>query len=121
MNGFSADLSSAIGNSNIGHANHLAGPAQVDTVASEFEGLFMSLLLKEMRSSLGEGGLFGGDSSDTYGGMFDLFLGQQLAQTKPLGIGQVLMQQYRAHANPIPSNTGEGSRAPSTEKTSFTA
>lgn len=81
----------------------------------------MSLLLKEMRNSLGEGGLFGGDSSDTYGGMFDLFLGQQLAQTKPLGIGQVLMQQYHARADAIPSNTGDDSQAPSAEKTSFTA
>ena len=47
-------------------------------------------MLKEMRNSIsGEegGGLFAGEGSDTYGGMFDMFLGQHLADNAELGIG----------------------------------
>ena len=36
----------------------------------------------------------GGEGSDTYGGMFDMFIGQHLAQAAPLGIGEMLVQQY---------------------------
>ena len=61
--------------------------------AQEFEGIFFSLMLKEMRQSVSidqDSGLFAGESSDTFGGMFDLFLGQHLASSSPLGIGQML-------------------------------
>lgn len=46
-------------------------------------------MLKEMRNTLdqGEGGLFGGEGSDTFGGMFDMFMSEHLAESKPLGIG----------------------------------
>ncbi|MEQ1904050.1 MAG: rod-binding protein [Pirellulaceae bacterium] len=68
-------------------------------VAEQFEGIFFSLMLKEMRQSVSidqDGGLFAGESSDTFGGMFDLFLGQHLASSSPLGIGQMLAQ-YRSN------------------------
>lgn len=70
-------------------------PEQVDSIATDFEGVFLSLMLKEMRKSLDEGGFFSGETSDTYGGMFDMFIGQHLAQSKPLGIGQMLVDQYQ--------------------------
>lgn len=77
--------------------------AQVEKLGQEFEGVFLSFLLKEMRNTV-EGGLFAGDSSDTYGGMFDMFLGQNLAKSKPLGISDMLVQKYekqnqRNHTN----------------------
>ncbi len=62
-------------------------------MGTEFESVFLSMMLKEMRKSLDEG-FFGGDSSDSFGGMFDLFIGQHLAQSNPTGIGDLVLQQY---------------------------
>ena len=61
---------------------------RIEQVASEFESVFLSLLLKEMRNTLDQenGGLFGGEGSDTLGGMFDMFMGKHLADSSPLGI-----------------------------------
>ncbi|MFT7633431.1 MAG: Rod binding domain-containing protein [Mariniblastus sp.] len=58
----------------------------------DFESMFISLMLKEMRNTLenGEGGLFGGEQSDTFGAMFDQFMGEHLADSSPLGIAHVI-------------------------------
>jgi len=56
----------------------------------KFESIFTSLLLKEMRQSIGEGGLFGGDSSDVFGGLFDMYLGEHVAKSSSLGIGEMV-------------------------------
>ena len=58
-------------------------------MAREFEAVFSSMLVKQMRESLTEG-LFPGDSGDVYGGMFDLFIGKHLAATQPLGIDKMV-------------------------------
>lgn len=56
-------------------------------LAKEFEGVFLSMLLKQMRQVSGpEGGLFPGDSSDTYGGLFDMYMGRHLAEQGGLGL-----------------------------------
>lgn len=59
-------------------------------VAQQFEGILVSLLLKEMRQTLGKEGLFGSDTSDIYGGLFDQFMGQHLAQSGGLGISKLV-------------------------------
>jgi Rod binding domain-containing protein len=59
-------------------------------VAKGFEGLFMSLVLKEMRKTLEPGTLFGKDSGDVQGGLFDLYLGQHLAKSGGLGLARML-------------------------------
>ena len=65
---------------------------RAESVGKEFESVFVSLLLKEMRNTLdsGEGGLFGSEQSDTFGGMFDQFMGQHLADASPLGIADAI-------------------------------
>ena len=65
---------------------------QAEKMGAEFESVFISLLLKEMRNTLdkGEGGLFGSEQSDTFGGMFDQFMGQHLASASPLGIADAI-------------------------------
>lgn len=69
------------------------GPAEL---AREFESVFVSMLLKEMRQSL-EGGLFPGDSSDTLGGLFDMMMGQHIADsTGGLGLAQSLEKYLSA-------------------------
>ncbi|NND98998.1 MAG: hypothetical protein HKN47_16910 [Pirellulaceae bacterium] len=92
---------------------------QIESVGNEFESVFLSMMLKEMRKSLDNGGFFGEESSDTYGGMFDLFIGKHLAESKPLGISDMLVQQYKK-SNPSPDDDGNDSSKPQTTKT-FTA
>jgi flagellar protein FlgJ len=69
-------------------------------VGEEFESVFLSLMLKEMRKTLDQanGGLFSGDKSDTYGGMFDMFMAQSMAKSRPLGIADAV-DAYMANRN----------------------
>jgi Rod binding domain-containing protein len=66
---------------------------ELEQVATQFEGVFMSLLIKELRESL-ETGMFAGENSDTYGALFDLYLGQHMAEAGGLGIKQMLVARY---------------------------
>ena len=68
--------------------------ARLKSVAKDFESVFLSMIMKEMRNTLEDGGFFSGDSSDTYGGMLDLYLGQSLAESGPLGIGELFLESY---------------------------
>ena len=38
--------------------------------------MFVSIVLKEMRQTLGPGSLFGSDAADINGGLFDMFMGK---------------------------------------------
>lgn len=58
-------------------------------VATDFEAVFSSMLVKQMRETLTEG-MFGGDSGDVYGGLFDLYLGRHLAESQPMGIDKMV-------------------------------
>lgn len=64
----------------------LAKSARTDKAIRDFEGLFMSMIIKELRQTSAGDGLFPGDASDTYGGMFDMFLGKELTAGKGLGL-----------------------------------
>lgn len=57
-----------------------------EDMAMEFESLIIGQLLKTMRSSSEDGGMFPGDKSDTYGGMFDMYFGKFLAENGGLGL-----------------------------------
>jgi Rod binding domain-containing protein len=94
-----------------------SGRQQIEAVGTEFEGVFLSMMLKEMRNSLENGGFFGEESSDTYGGMFDLFIGKHLAEAKPLGIADLLLEQYDKSNSPA-ANAQASTPA---QRTSFTA
>ena len=59
-------------------------------IGEQFESVFWSLLIKTMRSTVSEDGLFAGDKSDTWGGMFDLFMSQHLAAGGALGISEIV-------------------------------
>lgn len=69
-----------------------ASPVQA---ARQFEGLLTSMLLKQMRQTLSGEGLFPGDSSDTYGGMFDMYLGDFIARNGGLGLAQQIEATLR--------------------------
>jgi Rod binding domain-containing protein len=67
----------------ITRAQHLArqaGGDQAGDVGKEFEALFATMLVKELRKALPEQGFFGdAQGSDVFNGWMDQFLGQQLA------------------------------------------
>ena len=58
----------------------------VGDAAREFERLFATLLVKEMRSTLPEGFFGGGAGSDVFDGWFDEHLGASLAEGHGLGL-----------------------------------
>ncbi|MEO1615043.1 MAG: rod-binding protein [Planctomycetota bacterium] len=68
-------------------------PEDMSELGSEFESVFLSLLLKELRQTLDEG-FFGSESSDSFGGMFDMYIGKHLSENSPLGIGDMIETQY---------------------------
>ena len=101
--------------------------AELERVAKEFESVFVSMLVKEMRNTL-EDGFFSSESSDVLGGMFDQYLGQHLAESSPIGIHELLMSQKFAGgitdsdsdgSNTDPSDSGNGmGSTPMTTETS---
>jgi Rod binding domain-containing protein len=52
--------------------------------------VFATILLKEMRATLEPGTLFGSDPNDVYGGIFDLFLGQHIAESGGFGLADMI-------------------------------
>jgi flagellar protein FlgJ len=68
----------------------------IDQVATGFESMFLSLLIKQMRQTLEPGTLFGSDQSDIQGGLFDLYLGQHLARSGGLGLGTMLKHYLKS-------------------------
>ena len=63
-------------------------------MAQEFEGVMLSQLLKQMRQSSGGEGLFPGDKSDTYGGMFDMMIGKFLSENGGFGLADQLTKSF---------------------------
>jgi Rod binding domain-containing protein len=59
-------------------------------VARQFEALILTTLISQMRQASSEDGLFPGDRSDTFGGMFDQFLADHIAQSGGLGLAESL-------------------------------
>jgi len=70
----------------------VSGPS-MDAALEKFEGLFISMMLKEMRKSVGKG-FFGSDKADAIGGLFDMTLGEELGRHGGLGIAAAL-NRYR--------------------------
>lgn len=79
-------------------------------VAQDFESVFASLMLKEMRKTLEPGAMFGEDSGDVYGGLFDLYLGQQMSQSGGFGLAKMVREALqRAERSPAEQSAGTGS------------
>jgi Rod binding domain-containing protein len=69
----------------------LSLPEDAQLAAQKVEGMFLSMLIKELRESSGGDGLFPGDSAGIHGGIFDMMLGDFLAENSPgLGIARYL-------------------------------
>ncbi len=64
--------------------------AEQEDIGKQVESVFASMLIKTMRDTLGEEGLFPGDKSDALGGLFDQYMGEQIVQGRGLGIGDLV-------------------------------
>jgi Rod binding domain-containing protein len=69
---------------------------EMEKVAKEFEGLFTSLVIKQMRDTLEPGVMFGDQGNDVYGGLFDMTMSQHLSQSGGLGISNMVKHQLEA-------------------------
>ena len=114
-------ISAAATASNLAETAVSKGPGSGNSVKSDraqeaiekFEGLFMSMMIKQLRETSSGEGLFPGDASDTYGGMFDMFLGDHLASAGSIGIGQLFrssgaMMQLENYAMPTFAANADG-------------
>ena len=73
-------------------------------VAEQFEAMFASILLKSLRQTVGGDGLFPGDSSDTFGALFDQFMGEHIAEGGGVGIGKFLEAHAQLDKPPSPTS-----------------
>jgi Rod binding domain-containing protein len=87
--------------------------AEAVQVAKQFEAIFVQQIVSKMRESadlLGENPMFGsGPGAQTYGGWFDSFMSEHLANSGRVGVAEGLMREFEA--------TGQVERDESLEKT----
>ncbi len=78
-------------------------PEALKTVARQFEGVFLQMLLKSMRSAgHGDGGLLDSDQTRFYRDLSDQQLGLSLAEGGSLGIADMLVRQLGGEGDPRP-------------------
>ena len=70
--------------------NPNASPA---AVGRQFESMFVSMLIKQMRQTVDGESMFGSDPGDIVGGMFDQFMGDHIGQADRFGIAQMIRTQ----------------------------
>jgi len=79
-----------------------ANTQQAHSAARRLEGLFATLLVKEMRSPHSSG-LFGeGTSADVYGGWFDQYMGEALAKRGDLHLAESIERSLASKEAPKP-------------------
>ena len=82
-----------------------APDAALGKAASQFEALFIQMLLKSMRDSLPQDGVLDSEATRTYTSMFDQQLATSLSGKGRLGIAEMLVKQLRA-AGGVPGLNG---------------
>ncbi|MEO6699408.1 MAG: rod-binding protein [Paraperlucidibaca sp.] len=73
-------------------------------VARQFESVFLQMMLKSMRETVGEGGLFDNESMKTYQGMFDNQLALSLSQQGGIGLAESIAKQLAPEGSALQSS-----------------
>lgn len=68
-------------------------PEAIAEVATQFESLFVQMMLKSMRDANASDGLFGSNQMQFYQDMYDKQISLHLAEKKSVGIANMLMRQ----------------------------
>lgn len=82
--------------------------------AKQFESVFVQMMLKAMRDTVPEGGLFDSETSDFYEGMFDQQISLNIANGKGIGLAEVIERQMMGMQGGVPAGhaPGDASRVP---------
>jgi Rod binding domain-containing protein len=68
--------------------------SELEKACQEMESIFLSFLLKEMRSTINKSGLNGGGTAETiYTGMLDAELSKLIAGRGGIGLAKILQEQ----------------------------
>ena len=67
-------------------------------VASQFEALFVQMMMKSMRDATPKGGLFDSSQLENYEQMYDQQLAMELSSQGGIGLADVIMQQFESAA-----------------------
>ena len=95
-------------------ANHAPDKAVVK-VARQFEGVMLQQMLKSMRDSVEEGGLFSDESTKTYMGMLDNQLANQIAERGGIGLAKVIERQLSQTRESQKTDTAVTASSPQAE------
>lgn len=67
--------------------------AALKAVAQQFEGIFMTMMLKSMREATPKDGMLDSEQGDLYTQLFDQQLAQKLSSGKGLGVAEMMVKQ----------------------------
>ncbi|MBI3188560.1 MAG: flagellar assembly peptidoglycan hydrolase FlgJ [Gammaproteobacteria bacterium] len=80
-------------------------PEAIKQVAKQFESIFVGMMLKSMRDTLPEGGLFNSETERMYRDMFDKQLALNISNGKGIGLAAVIERQLSQQTGVIPVST----------------
>ena len=86
--------------------------AALESVAAQFESLFLQMMLKSMRDALPEGGLFNSNDMQTYRDMADRQMAVDLSAEGGIGLADVLVRQLRGGAVGAPESKSDSAGQP---------
>ena len=84
-------------------------------VARQFEGVMLQQMLKSMRDSVEEGGLFSDESTKTYMGMLDNQLATQIAERGGIGLAKTIERQLSQTRESQKTDTAVTASSPQAE------
>ncbi|MEM0955693.1 MAG: rod-binding protein [Pseudomonadota bacterium] len=77
------------------HAARSNAAANLNEAASQFESLFLQMMLQSMRDATQKGGLFDSHQLDSYQSMYDQQLALELAAQGGVGIADAIVEQLQ--------------------------
>ena len=80
-------------------------PEAIKEVAKQFESIFVGLMLKSMRDSVPDGGLFNSETERMYRDMFDKQLSLNIANGKGIGLAAVIERQLSQQSGGTPASS----------------
>lgn len=76
---------------------HNNSPDALKSAATQFEAMFMNMMLKSMREAGGQGGMFDNEQSKMYTSMFDQQMAQKMA-SRGIGLADAMLRQLSNNA-----------------------
>jgi flagellar protein FlgJ len=78
---------------------HIKPDQAIEKVAQQFESVFVGMMLKAMRETVPEGGLFGDEATKTFEQMLDSQLSVTLSEGGGIGLAPVIARQLKGNAS----------------------